>query len=78
MIQLIHSAIITFNLWRETRRVKRACRMSCAELETFYEYYKNNGGFSRLGDDPAIKQGTVGIAHHVPQSDSPNIETINH
>jgi hypothetical protein len=78
MIDIIHSAIITFNHYRESRRVRRACRMSFAELQNAYDHIKANGGFSRIGETPTINQGTVGIAHHVPQSDSSNIETINH
>jgi hypothetical protein len=76
MIDIIHSAFTCINHWRETRRVRRACRMSFAELETFYEYYKSNGGFSRLRETPTINQTTDGTARPVPLSDSPNIETI--
>jgi hypothetical protein len=78
MIDIIHSAFTCINHWRETRRVRRACRMSFAELQNAYDHIKTNGGFSRIGEAPTINQGTVGTTRPAPQSDSPNIETIKH
>ena len=68
MLELIHNAIISFNHYRDTRRVKRACRMSVAQLQTFYEYFTANGGFSRNGNTPTINQTTDGTTRSVPES----------
>ena len=68
MIDIIHSALACINHWRDTRRVRRACRMSVAELQNAYEYIKTNGGFSRIGEAPTINQTTDGTTRPVPQS----------
>ena len=66
MIDIIHSALACINHWRENRRVRRACRMTVAQLETFYEYFTANGGFSRIGETSNDNKGDIRAARPVP------------